>query len=711
MKLLGLTLINFMGHSVSDLDLSDLHSALIVGRKVGNELIANAVGKSSLFKAIEYVLFNECGAKLDSLIRDGEEKASVILIFSVDDKEFKLERIRHIKGQTDLSLFQKDNGVWKDISSRRPSDTEKDLAKLIKLNFTSFRNTAHFVQQDMKGLATNTPEQRKAILKEGLNLSIYPKLEKIAKEKASVLEKSLDKKQTLFDSFSLTEDSLVKIQKSIVEIIPRILFLSQDYNSLKESSAIKKKELVALQEQLDELSKGREEYLRKDASLKRQCDQWSVKISAHQALSRGYEDQYNQSVHQLHQKQNELSLFVLGNGEELLAKCLSQEIELQNLLKQGERQKVKVETLSLPLTEESTCSHCRQLVSEEYRNQKELEIEQELVKEKEILLELKKQYVVVKNALAADKVLLEEYKIAVHAKDKLNQTILSITSSLKEQEERKALRKDTEDGLVASLIETQSFLKKNEKLIEASDDTELLLMKKTIDSLSGELQMLSSTLRNQETELSSLKNQEAILIHESKTLEAQLVQKAELFGSIAFLRKEFEVHQEVIRAFSSTGIPNLIIQNILDDLQTEANFLLGQIKPELSLVFSTEKENSKGEIVDKLEIVYYVEGKERDYSLLSGAQSVSVRFALKLGFSHLLQRMMGINLEFLLIDEVDESLDKASVDDFANIIKTLSKDVLVMVITHNDRLKDKFSTAIMVEQDMNRISTASVISW
>jgi hypothetical protein len=33
-----------------------------------------------------------------------------------------------------------------------------------------------------------------------------------------------------------------------------------------------------------------------------------------------------------------------------------------------------------------------------------------------------------------------------------------------------------------------------------------------------------------------------------------------------------------------------------------------------------------------------------------------------------------------------------------------------LVITHNDRLKDKFSHAILVEQDINMVSKASVVS-
>ena len=87
-----------------------------------------------------------------------------------------------------------------------------------------------------------------------------------------------------------------------------------------------------------------------------------------------------------------------------------------------------------------------------------------------------------------------------------------------------------------------------------------------------------------------------------------------------------------------------------------------------------------------------------------------VLFSLKLGLSFLLKKIIGANINFLLIDEIDSALDKAGVDAFADIIKFFQKDFTILVITHNDRLKDRFSNIISVEQDRNMISKAQVIT-
>ena len=91
---------------------------------------------------------------------------------------------------------------------------------------------------------------------------------------------------------------------------------------------------------------------------------------------------------------------------------------------------------------------------------------------------------------------------------------------------------------------------------------------------------------------------------------------------------------------------------------------------------------------------------------LSGAMKLSVAFSLKLGLSFLLQKIIGTDIKFLLLDEIDQPLDKASVDALADIVKFFENDFNILIITHNDRLNDKFKEQILVEQNKNMISMA-----
>src|SRR5574338_296478 len=213
MKPLRLYIENFMCHEKSYIDFTQFSSALIVGKMENNDNYSNGVGKTTIFKAIEYVLFNQADVNMEKIIRDDTTSCRIVLDFLIGDQEYRVSRTRTRKS-TDLSLFQRNSvdgletevyhtiagdvyepfadkkvmeTYWKDLSGSRAGDTEKDLGKLIKINPKSFRSTIHFLQNDFGGLPTATPETRKKILKEALNLAVYTKLEKIAKDRAAAL--------------------------------------------------------------------------------------------------------------------------------------------------------------------------------------------------------------------------------------------------------------------------------------------------------------------------------------------------------------------------------------------------------------------------------------------------------------------------------------------------------------------------------------------
>jgi DNA repair exonuclease SbcCD ATPase subunit len=198
--------------------------------------------------------------------------------------------------------------------------------------------------------------------------------------------------------------------------------------------------------------------------------------------------------------------------------------------------------------------------------------------------------------------------------------------------------------------------------------------------------------------------------HKIKQSKENLVKRVDLLGKVTDAEDKLVIYPSVTQAFSSAGIPSLIIQSVLDDWQGEANTLLSQIRPGLQLSFSIEKEKDDGEMADTLDIEYFLNNRSREYGQLSGAQRVSLAFALKLGLAFLLQKMFGADVRLLLLDEIDQSLDKSGTAAFADIVKFFQKDFTILVITHNDKLKDKFAHAILVEQDQNMVSKAKVVS-
>tara|TARA_R110000868_G_scaffold99024_4_gene272637 strand:- start:3417 stop:5597 length:2181 start_codon:yes stop_codon:yes gene_type:complete len=724
-----------MCHEKSFIDFTQFNSALIVGKIENNELYSNGVGKTTIFKAIEYVLFNQADVNLDKIIRDETDLCKVTLDFIVDSIEYRVSRIRTKKGNSDLSLYERNSFVnddfeiyhllsdddikteitkkefWKDISGRRAADTEKELSKLIKYNLKSFKNIIHFQQNAFDGLATATPEKRKMILKDVLDLTIYSKLEKVAKDKANSLLKDIEKLNTIInyignpkvDLLSLNNDllksdsTIENIQNELNNYIDSIDKNNIEYNNLLNESYLYENKFSAI--------------FNKELSLKNDKSKLEISIKEYTTkknnLIKSAKDLIN-DVLSLKEDQSKLSILDFSKID-----LLSEEISIQknkisefNIIIKNNLS--KIEELNIPLPDDNLCKHCRQDLSAEHKNNCLLKIKEELNLCNLTIKECKNNIIDINSKISYNQNIINKLILSKQELDSINSKI-----SLKNNEiqDKKNINNEFEELLVKFnkelLIKISDLSKISDDIKEVSARDDLKLK---INNIKINIDLLNKSLESKRAELNKLSNSKAILVHSIEQKNNDLKKLNETNDELKELRKKYSIYPSVIQSFSSIGIPNLIIQNVLDDLQIESNNLLSQLKPGLQLSFLIEKIKGDGSESDTLDIKYNINGKERYYEQLSGAMKIAVAFSLKLGLSFLLQKIIGVDIKFLLLDEIDQSLDKASVDAFADIVKFFQKDFVILIITHNDRLKDKFSHAILVEQNVNMVSRAKVVS-
>lgn len=736
MKPLYLYLENFFCHEKSEIDFSSFQSALIVGKVDNNELIANGVGKTSIFRAIEYALFNQVrdpllskDIVLERLIRDEVQKVSVIFDFAIGDEIFRIIRSRTRKGISDLSFYRRnaveadvsahtpitDKKFWDDISSRRTPDTEADLAKKIRTTYKSFMSTVHFMQWDMSGLATATPEKRKQILKEALGLSIYASLEKIAKDRASAILKEIDRDKTILETIGNPKKDIKELEANLRASEPQIA----EKNTVILAQRKERDELNILHTELSSKLSSLESTIASTLLKRQNLQQEIVKLNASIV---GYTNKKKNAVAEANclieevkqAKAQKISLGVLDpNHLEAVKSQLSKLTEEIGFLNSSiTTLRSDLEELQIPLPADGRCKHCRQPLTPEHRRacqediRKQTQIKEQSLKDaQKHLLTCGKQQKEQQQELRS----LEEKQIL------FNRLTSEIAAQEKAIEEKKSHYQEFSDLISkfnADLLLKQQDLQTTEVEISNSSEQEIKDLKLKLEQNKQSITTITKKLETLNQELNQLTSQKAILQHSIETKHKDLQRKAELTAHITELEIKHSIYPLIAHAYGTTGIPNLIIQNVLEDLQDEANKLLAQIRPGLQLSFSTEKTRSDGDLDETLEINYFLNNKPRDYSQLSGAQRLCIAFSFKLGLSFLLAKTTGSQVKFLLLDEVDQSLDKASIDALADIIKTFQQDFTILVITHNDRLQKKFGTAILVEQSQDMISRARVVnSW
>jgi exonuclease SbcC len=162
--------------------------------------------------------------------------------------------------------------------------------------------------------------------------------------------------------------------------------------------------------------------------------------------------------------------------------------------------------------------------------------------------------------------------------------------------------------------------------------------------------------------------------------------------------EEYGIYEELRAAFSKDGIPAMLIEAAIPEIEGEANEILTRMTDgRMHTRFETQREKVTGGIKETLDIRIADELGTRDYETFSGGEAYRVNFAIRLALSRLLARRAGAQLRTLIIDEGFGTQDAQGRERLVQAITTIKDDFdLILVITHIDELKDAFPVRIEI---------------
>lgn len=187
-----------------------------------------------------------------------------------------------------------------------------------------------------------------------------------------------------------------------------------------------------------------------------------------------------------------------------------------------------------------------------------------------------------------------------------------------------------------------------------------------------------------------------------KTLDSQREQAAQLVGQ----------YRQLERAFSKDGVPALLIEQALPQIEMKANEILDRLSGgDMSISFITQsayKDRRREDLRETLDIRISDSAGSRDYEMFSGGEAFRVNFAIRLALSEVLAQRAGARLQTLVIDEGFGSQDALGRQRLIEAINHVRRDFAkILVITHIDELKDAFPNRLEVEKT-ERGSTVKV---
>lgn len=190
-------------------------------------------GKSTLLMAVEFALFGLGDVKPAALLKNKASGAEVVLVFSVDGKDYKvfrgLERKRDIIGQTDGVLDTPEGRIH-----LSPSELKEkilgilDFKEPVNPNAQSviYRYAVFTPQEEMKAILSLGSDLRVQTLRKAFGLEDY----KTAEENARQVLSRVEKKITTFESASLDLETL---DNSTLELQTKLEKKKEGYGALK----------------------------------------------------------------------------------------------------------------------------------------------------------------------------------------------------------------------------------------------------------------------------------------------------------------------------------------------------------------------------------------------------------------------------------------------------------------------------------------------
>lgn len=693
-----LRLKNFFSHKNSEVDFSQFNSALLIGNVEGDYGVSNGSGKSAIFEAILWCLFNKSrAATMDDIVMWGENDCSVDLIFSHKGVRYRITRTRSRVTSTSTVSFESEgeDGEWVDLSGSTARLTNDEIIKHIRFDYKTFVNSAYFRQNDISEFAEADPSKKKEILKSIIDISKWDEYEKKAKGKlketnaeCKILSRICEGYDELVESLASDEQELkelnrradvdTKKQKVLGE---RIAKISSEYSELKKNLDTDQWDRV-----MGEIEKHKASLTKKVSSLKT----LSAEVEKHEekifSLKNKVED-INRKVE---------SVEVIEDDQKMQNDYRDEMVKYRSSLTSAED---AIRKLSKRKISHGTCYACGQEVGDELYDKllhgHESEIE-----------EYEKQIVYSKNKINELKAKIEEVEESIKNRRLRDSLLATARSSLAEldisQDHLKKLKSDKNE-IELEIKTLQDKIQLNNKVIESLRNDDFKELRESLSKLKEEKAELDSEIQMLHREVGVYTERVSNSKEKVKGMEASKKELMVKTDRSSYLSK-------LAKMFGKNGIQTILLNAVIEDLEKTSNKILHTICNEpFTILLETQRVGSDGiSIIDTLDLVVSKDGVKQNFKSLSGGEQFRVSLALRIALSEISSRHGGSSLEFLLLDEVSSPLDRQGTETlFVNVIKSLEKKYKIMVITHNDTIKEKFDNVI----DVSKIDGESQVNF
>ncbi len=647
---------------------------------------SNGSGKTLLLNAISWVIFGKVPNDIDAgdVVKRGQNRCQVV--YSMRDKDgqlIEIDRSRREDGGHKLSWSV--DGI--DQSQRTMRQTQQGLLNyfgILESNneyYSDFLNTTYFSVEAIRAFAGkhSTSKERMDLISRFLNLEILDRCYSRTKVYANNAKADLDGVESKVEFLSNKIDpefDAESLQARIKEQSGDIRVLKSDTDKLR-----KKLEALTLIKTLqDQFKDTKSDISRATQDLESANKTFTARLKDLTEML----EEIDQTRHELTTQESTLEELDLG----ALQVQLDQKKEY---FAEGTRVTIQktaaLDQIKKQLKARLNCPDCQADLMYSHGHLEAFDIKV-LEREKDALKKKVKTNTENLKELDHKAKVLEEQ---ISTGDRLEWEIKSRNKRLKELAGVPERIADLESDFEQQKLNLEEYLKTLE-----TKKVKLTIQIKKYPGLDPALH------KDIEENIKINERNEEKLRDEISRLKLQIESNKLALEDLEKMKKEANEFQKIYTnyTFWLEGFPAIrrwMIESFLPSFEEQTNAFLNQLEVGMRVRLDTlkEKKSGKGGMKTQFDLAIIDENNERR-ALETYSAGESKRIGVCVGFAlrELTLNRGYSNFDFLLMDEVVDSLDETGISEFFNLMKQISG--MKFLITHNTDLKTRFSNVIRV---------------
>lgn len=725
----------FLSYEDGDIDMSDLAYTAIVG--------ANGAGKSTIPHAIVWVLFGayRVSGDADSVINTFYDDCIVSLEFSTrDDDLWRVTRSKRRGKSAKLKLeyMDADEG-WVRFGDHTNASAQSQITNLVGMSEQSWRSLVLMSNEDGGNrFVAADPRERREIITE-----LVPE----AARWSEFLSKVTDEKRSLDSKIASAEAVIESAEQSIEDAKARLNDAQEEAASFDEEDAKNKidqlnAELAAagtdsqyqvLQTKISQIKSERKSLEREHSAnlralkgeladiekARRELTQTKKEVSKIESETQNISEELEGLI----EKVDDIDADVVDANDNLttisdrLSAAVSKQSAAQSALDDAHKRQHAIEDNGA-----GVCYVCRSEIDDD-RYDEIIDANNEEIERAQTDLDIANRAVSKAQADhkkakaaydAANKLKLSTHKSISSLKSSLAsgnarvQTelsrIQSIEDEIEEMRDADDIQTDIDNLVEAHEVKLSSIDKELEETEDALDDIE------TVDTreIKRKIAAIESQIKKHSEVIGSIKSYKATIRDQKKRLKDSK-------NDIEEMKSRRDDIGFIYEASKSSGIPAMLIDGVLSEIEAEQNNILANLPGSENMVveFRTEKALKNGSSRSSLDIVVHDgTGSERLFESFSSGErvrlTVSNMFAMAKVFGARHPGATGT----IILDEPLGVLDIDVVPAFVDVLRSAINSGIadsILVVTHDQQVIDALPQKVLVHKTADRGSVIEVI--